>query len=132
MTQVTAAVIEREGKILACRRRVDQTHPRKWEFPGGKVEPGEEAAAALARELEEELGIRVEASQEITRYEYQYPGGAPLLLIFFRVERYAGAIENRIFAEVRWAGVAELGALDFLEGDVDFIRRLADGKLSEP
>ena len=130
MTTVTAALLERDGRILACRRRADQSHPLKWEFPGGKAEPGEEPLAALRRELEEELGIRIDAAEELTRYPYQYPGRLPILLIFYRVRQYAGPVENRIFAEVRWATPSELAALDFLEGDLDFVRRLADGKLS--
>ena len=54
MTTVTAAVIEREGRILICRRRADQDQPGKWEFPGGKLEDGEQPAEALRRELREE------------------------------------------------------------------------------
>ena len=132
MTTVTAAVIEGAGRILACRRRADQKHPLKWEFPGGKVEPGEEPLEALRRELDEELGIQVESAEEMARYPYQYPGRPPLLLIFYRVPHYAGVVRNRIFAELRWAAPRELPGLDFLEGDVDFVRRLADDKLSEP
>ena len=130
MTTVTAALIERDGLLLACRRRADQSHPLKWEFPGGKVEPGEDPPAALRRELEEELGIRIDYASEITRYPYQYPGRSPLLLIFYRVRHYTGPLDNRIFAEIRWVAPRELAALDFLEGDLDFVRRLADGKLS--
>lgn len=130
MTTVTAALIERDGLILACRRRADQSHALKWEFPGGKVESGEDPPAALRRELEEELGIRVDSAHEITRYPYQYPGRPPLLLIFYRVADYTGPLVNRIFAEIRWAAPRELAALDFLEGDLDFVRRLVDGKLS--
>src|SRR6478672_4985304 len=70
MLQVVAAIIEREGRILICRRTAEQSHALKWEFPGGKVEPGETADEAVRRELEEELGITEAAGQEITRYEY--------------------------------------------------------------
>jgi 8-oxo-dGTP diphosphatase len=132
MITVIAAVLERDGQVLACRRRADQSHPLKWEFPGGKVEPGEQPLAALRRELQEELGVRVAGAREMTRYVFQYPGGPPLLLIFFRVGVYTGAVENRIFQEIRWASPADLQQLDFLEGDLDFIRCLADGKLSGP
>ncbi len=128
MLTVTAAVIEREDRILAGRRRPDQKHPLKWEFPGGKVEPGEDPAAGLRRELAEELGIQVEDAAEIARYPYQYPGRPPILLIFYRVLRYAGHIENLVFHEIRWARREELAALDFLEGDADFVRRLAAGE----
>jgi 8-oxo-dGTP diphosphatase len=132
MRTVVAAVIEREGQVLVCRRRADQKHPLKWEFPGGKVEDGEEPAEALRREVSEELGIGVEGAEEITRFPFQYPGRPPILLVFYRVPRYSGAIENRDFHELRWATPEELPDLDFVEGDVEFVRRLARDKLAGP
>lgn len=123
---VVAAVIERDGKVLVCRRRADaRRHPLKWEFPGGKVEPGEAPRAALARELDEELGIRAVIGDEIASFPYQYPDRAPILLKFFRVHEYAGAMENREFSEVIWEAKANLASYDFLEGDVAFVRELA-------
>lgn len=127
MTTVVAGLIERDGQILICQRRAGQQHPLKWEFPGGKVEAGEDPTEALRRELNEELGIEIEASDEITRFDYQYPDRDPILLIFFRVRRYSGGIINRIFAEIRWAAPAELPQFDFLEGDIAFVRQLAAG-----
>jgi 8-oxo-dGTP diphosphatase len=127
MTTVVAGVIERNGLILICRRRAGQQHPLKWEFPGGKVEAGEEPGEALRRELNEELGIVIEAPAELTRFHYQYPGRQPILLIFFRVPRHSGSVINRIFAEIRWAAPADLPQFDFLEGDVAFVRELAAG-----
>jgi 8-oxo-dGTP diphosphatase len=121
MVQVVAAIIEREGRILICRRTREQTHSLKWEFPGGKLEPGETPEQALARELEEELGLRDAAGQEITRYEFCYPGKNPILLIFFRVTSFVGEPRNLIFHEMRWEAPAQLAAFDFVEGDVQFI-----------
>ncbi|MBI3695439.1 MAG: (deoxy)nucleoside triphosphate pyrophosphohydrolase [Acidobacteria bacterium] len=128
MTTVTAAVIERDGWLLVCRRRADQSHPLKWEFPGGKVEPGEDPVVALGRELQEELGITAEGVEEITRFPYQYPGRPPILLIFFRVSSYSGVAENRIFDQIQWVAPQQLPQLDFLEADIDFVRRLAHAK----
>jgi len=122
MTQVVAAIIEREGRILICRRKPEQSHPLKWEFPGGKVEPDETPAAALNRELQEELDIRDAAGDEITRYEYAYPGKNPILLIFFRVQQFQGEPRNLIFQEMRWEPPHKLSEFDFVEGDLDFIR----------
>jgi len=122
---VAAAVMERDGRILACRRRTDQVHAGKWEFPGGKVEPGEEIADALRRELREELGIEARIGPEITRYEYAYPGKKPLLLVFYRVTQWTGEIEFDQFWEARWEPPQNLPNLDFLEGDVDFVQTLA-------
>src|SRR5436305_9437449 len=101
MLQVVAAILERDGRILICRRTPHQSHPLKWEFPGGKVEPGETPEAALARELEEELGIFGAAGEEIMRYEYCYPGKSPIELIFSRVTRCSGAPHNMIFGDMR-------------------------------
>ena len=122
MLQVVAAILQREGRILICRRKPEQSHPLKWEFPGGKVEDGESPAGALSRELEEELGIRGAIGNEIARYEYAYPGKHPILLIFFRVEEFEGEPHNLIFHEIRWEPPHNLGEFDFLEGDLDFIR----------
>ena len=122
MLQVVAAIVEREGRVLICRRRPDQSHPLEWEFPGGKVETGETPAQALARELEEELGIPGAAGEEIARYEYVYSGKDPIQLIFIRVTRYAGEPRNLIFHEMRWEPPARLGDFDFVKGDTEFIR----------
>lgn len=125
MVQVVAAIIEREGRILICRRTARQSHALKWEFPGGKVEPGESPEGGLARELDEELALRDVTATEITRYEYTYPGKAPILLIFFRVTGYAGEPENRIFEEIRFEAPARLPDFDFVEGDTRFLQELA-------
>jgi 8-oxo-dGTP diphosphatase len=121
VTNVVAAVVERDGKILICRRRADQPHPLKWEFPGGKLEPGESPEAALVRELNEELGIEAGSGTEIMRYEFAYPGKSPILLIFLKVETWQGEIENRIFETILWEGREALPTYDFLEGDRPFL-----------
>lgn len=125
MTVVVAAVIERDGRVLIGQRKPGKWHSLKWEFPGGKVEPGEAPAAALVRELEEELGIRAEIGPQLADYQYTYPGRPPIRLIFFRVTAFNGDIENRDFHDIRWEARERLPAIDFLEGDVDFVRALA-------
>ena len=92
-----------------------------WEFPGGKVEADETPEAALIRELEEELGIQGAAGDLITRYPFAYPGKAPIELIFFRVRHFSGEPQNLIFHDLRWHPRFELAALDFVEGDREFI-----------
>ncbi len=124
MTEVVAGVIEDDGKILICRRRKDQAHPLKWEFPGGKLEPGESPEAALVRELREELGIEATAGPEVMRYEFTYAGKKPILLIFRKVDAWRGQIENRIFEEILWARPDGLEGYDFLEGDARFLEFL--------
>ncbi len=108
MTEVVAGLLEDDGKILICRRRRDQAHPLKWEFPGGKREPGESPEAALVRELSEELGIDASAGPELMRYEFSYAGKKPILLIFRRVAAWRGEIENRILKKFMWVRREEL------------------------
>ncbi len=122
MTTVVAAVIEREGRVLIAQRKRTGQHPLKWEFPGGKVEPGEAPEAAVVRELEEELAIRARVEGEIMRYEYRYPGRTPILLIFYRVTEFAGDPQNLDFEQIAWVERGRLGEYDFLEGDTEFIR----------
>ncbi len=122
MLQVVAGVIECDGRVLICRRTAKQSHPLQWEFPGGKVEAGEAPADALARELEEELAIRGARGREITRYEYSYPGKAPVELIFIRVTGFEGEPTNLIFHEMRWEPWQSLPDFDFVEGDRDFLQ----------
>jgi 8-oxo-dGTP diphosphatase len=125
MTTVVAAVIERAGSILIAQRKRSGHHALKWEFPGGKVEPGEAPEAALARELEEELAIHARVEREIMRYEYQYPGRSPILLIFYRVTVFTGEPKNLDFEQIAWVSRADLRDFDFLEGDVEFIGKYA-------
>lgn len=82
MKQVVAAVITRNGKVLICQRTKDQPMPLKWEFPGGKIESGEGHSAALARELDEELGIAATIGEKVTTIQHHYKkGGAVELLL---------------------------------------------------
>jgi len=86
------------------------------------VEPGETPEQALARELEEELGIVGAAGQVIMRYQHTYPGRDTITLIFFRVREFGGEPRNVIFHEMRWEPPAKLAEFDFVEGDAQFIR----------
>ncbi len=116
--------MEREGKILVCQRRAGGPHSLKWEFPGGKVEPGEVLTAALVRELREELGIEARIGREVARYEYSYAGKNPILLVFFSVDEFSEAIENRVFEQVLWVDREAMPDYDFLEGDAEIVRLL--------
>jgi 8-oxo-dGTP diphosphatase len=122
---VVAAVIERDGKILACQRRKGGRHELKWEFPGGKLEAGENPPEALKRELREELGIAAVIGPEIARYQFAYPHKTPIELIFFRVTEFEGEIRNHVFEDLQWCPAPELPKLDFLEGDISFVNLLA-------
>ncbi len=130
MKQVVAALIIREDKILICQRTPHQTLPLKWEFPGGKIEPGEGQESALRRELQEELGIRAMIGAKIASITHTYDSGAAVELHFFLVQEFEGEVENRIFHDVRWALQEDLPEYDFLEADVALVRDIATGKLA--
>ncbi len=127
--QVTAALIVRGEEILCCQRTEYQALPLKWEFPGGKIEPGEDAPAALQRELEEELGILANVGREVTTLQHHYQNGNAVELHFFLVDQYEGEMQNRIFREIRWVDRRELPKLDFLDADRKLVQQLANGEL---
>src|SRR5579864_857663 len=121
MKRVVAALVVRAGKVLICQRTRHQPMPLKWEFPGGKIEPGETAEAALDRELEEELGIGARIGPKVATIRHSYKNGGSVELQFFLVNSFAGKVQNRIFRDVRWVERRELPQYDFLEADVALI-----------
>jgi 8-oxo-dGTP diphosphatase len=127
---VVAAVIERDGLVLICQRKTGR-HALKWEFPGGKVEPEEDFREALARELREELSIRASIGEELARHEVRYGTGPLIRLRFYRVTEFTGEPLNensrREFERIVWESKARLPQYDFLDGDIEFVRRLAAG-----
>ena len=126
---VVAALMIRGDEVLICQRRADQPMALQWEFPGGKIEPGESPEIALARELNEELGIDATIGSRVTHIRHNYRHGGAVDLQFFAVYEFRGEIENRIFKEVRWVKLEDLPTYDFLAADRGLIRDLAAGKL---
>jgi len=123
---VVAALVRDGGRVLMSRRRADQAMPNLWEFPGGKVEPGEHPEAALVREVREELGceLAIDRIEEIVFHAY--PEFDLYMLVYAgRIARgEAKAIE---VAEVAWVPAAALPALDLLPADYPLARKLAGG-----
>jgi 8-oxo-dGTP diphosphatase len=117
MTTIVAAIMVKDGKVLICQRKADQEFPFKWEFPGGKIEKGEETTAALRRELQEELGIEAEIGPEVARFGYNYPKKPRIMLIFFKVEKFEGKVTNHVFEQIRWVPPKTLSVYDLLEAD---------------
>lgn len=126
---VAAALILRGDEVFICQRRPDQPMALKWEFPGGKLEPGETAEQALVRELQEELGITARIGPSVINVRHTYRSGGAVDLQFFAVHEFEGTIQNIIFHDVRWVPLRELTSYDFLAADRNLIRDLAAGKL---
>ena len=122
----------RDGRILIGQRKKADSHGLKWEFPGGKIERGESPADALARELEEELGIQARIGREVVRYTWAYPRRATILLMFHFVTEFSGDPQSLAFERIEWETPQRLPDYDFLEGDLDFVRRLASGEFTFP
>ena len=127
MKLVAAALVVRGSEVLVCQRTRHQTMPLKWEFPGGKIEPGEQPADGLRRELEEELGILARIGEEVARIQHVYKNGGAVELRFFLVREFEGEVENRIFADVQWAERTRLPEFDFLQADQELVRKIAAG-----
>lgn len=132
MTRVAAGVAVRSGRALVCRRASGRPHAGKWEFPGGKVEPGESWRRALERELGEELGVRAAIGAELGGAVHRAPGLAPIEIRFFAIAEMRGALRWAHFAEVRWQPLDRLAELDFLEADRELVARLAAGLILLP
>ncbi|HSJ98835.1 MAG TPA: NUDIX domain-containing protein, partial [Myxococcota bacterium] len=124
LTEVAAAVIERPGEFLLAQRPEGKPYPGYWEFPGGKIEPGEDARAALARELAEELGIVVTtATPWITRvYAYTH---ATVRLHFFRVAAWEGEPRPLEDQDIRWQRVTAPDVAPMLPANAPVLAALA-------
>ena len=122
MLIVVAGVAQREGRLMICRRRPQASNGGKWEFPGGKIEPGESPEAALARELREELDIDVRVGRIADAVFCRYPS-RDVLVLFYRCEIAAGEPRTVDCDAVAWAAPQALGRYDFSGADRIFVDR---------
>jgi 8-oxo-dGTP diphosphatase len=124
---VVAALVRDGDRVLMSRRRADQPMPLLWEFPGGKVEPGEDPAVALAREVREELGCGVEVGRihEVVFHAY---AAFDLVMLVYGCTLTSGTPRAVEVAEVAWVEAARLPTLELLPADYPLAKKLATGE----
>jgi 8-oxo-dGTP diphosphatase len=114
--RVTAGILEENGLVLIARRKPGRHMGGKWEFPGGKIEPGETPEQSLARELQEELDVSARIGELLCRASYEGEG-VSLELLVYRVEGFEGSPALREHEEIRWVAPRELRHYDLADSD---------------
>ncbi len=123
MQKVTAALIERNGKVLLALRRAGKHMGPKWEFPGGKVDPGEDPQETLRRELEEEFGVQAEVGEFLgtTRFRRKR---IDLQILLYRISRLNGSLVLREHDAVRWVEPGRIQEYDLVDSDRKLLRKI--------
>jgi 8-oxo-dGTP diphosphatase len=121
---VTAAVVERDGKVLVARRRPELIAGGLWEFPGGKLEAGESPEQGLARELEEELGVAARVGERLCAVPFAGPAACFELLVY-RAELAGEPTRLTDHDALRWLAPAEMDEAEFSKPDRPVVRLLA-------
>jgi 8-oxo-dGTP diphosphatase len=120
---VVCAVIKQQDSYFIAQRSAKMKMPLKWEFPGGKVEPGESNAHAIIREIKEEFDLDIEVVQEHPYYLHDYPTFT-LQLTPVEVAIKDGTIVLKEHVAYKWVPAAELFSYDFSEGDIKIVKAL--------
>ncbi|MBN2452891.1 MAG: (deoxy)nucleoside triphosphate pyrophosphohydrolase [Candidatus Omnitrophica bacterium] len=120
---VTAAVIEKDGKILIAKRRKGDRHGGRWEFPGGKLNTGESPEDCLRREIKEELGVDIEIGEFVCKSAFRYML-VPLELLVYRARHISGTFRPLDHDELKWVYPSELKAYDFVKADEKVVDKL--------
>lgn len=119
---VIVDALDAPTRVLAAQRRDNGL----WEFPGGKVEPGESLAQALRRELDEELGVQVELGEELVAEHSAWPISETLELRLFFAQLESDAPDSGVdHSELRWLNQSELGSVEWMPADIEAIEQLA-------
>lgn len=129
---VVAAALTRHGRVLCAQRPQQGELPGLWEFPGGKIEPGEQPIDALRRELREELSVDVEIGDEVAQTTHAYPF-AEVTVTTFRCELRSPGVTLHVHQAAVWLAPSEFGTLEWAPADlpaVDALTRLLGEDLS--
>jgi mutator protein MutT len=124
MTEVAVAILRKDKKVLICQRKLGGRYALKWEFPGGKFEPGETIEQCLHRELREELSIEIHSIDHIETLAAYYDDGGLFNVAYCFVSGFDGEPRNNVFEQIRWVTIDELNELDLLEGNKPFVETL--------
>jgi 8-oxo-dGTP diphosphatase len=124
MKEVSVGIMHRNGLVLACQRRSTAKYPLQWEFPGGKIEPGETPVQALVRELHEELAITVRPGVRVALQEWDY-GDQKYRVHYYKVDSFEGEPVNHVFEAIKWVRPEELLQMNILKGNRGVVELLA-------
>lgn len=122
---VAAIILDGTGRFLIARRKKSGAQGGLWEFPGGTVEKGETHKEALARELLEELGLRVRVGDLLLSHGHDYPEGRILVHSYY-AELLGGSLRPVAHDEVRWVSTGEAAGCDLAPADVKVLKKLRD------
>jgi len=122
--EAAIAIIERDGCVLVAQRDHDTVLGGLWEFPGGKLLPGEDPRDAVRREVREEMDVEVEVLEELLALEHEYPYGR-VRLRCFHCRLVAGEPRPIASLRVQWTPVAELAELDFPPANTELLQLIA-------
>ncbi len=125
MEKVTAGIIEKDGKILIAKRKTGTCIGAHWEFPGGKLDPGETLEECLKRELKEELDIEVDVGEFFASSQFAC-GDNAIELMAYKVKYISGDIVLTDHEEVQWVGLSELRNYKFTLPDVPIVEKLLE------
>jgi len=114
--KVTAGILSRDGRVLIALRRPGKHMGGRWEFPGGKIEPGETPEQSLSRELREELDLRTRIGELLCSVPYE-GDGVSLELMVYRVDAFEGTPVLREHQEIRWVTPQELRSYELADSD---------------
>jgi 8-oxo-dGTP diphosphatase len=129
--KVTAAILEKDGRIIIAQRKRSDHLSGKWEFPGGKIEPGETPEACLARELKEEFEIDVAVGNHLGSTVYHYHH-ISIELMVYQASWVGGTITMNDHNAYRWVSVDQLTEFDFAPADIPFVDMLRRGQIDLP
>jgi 8-oxo-dGTP diphosphatase len=124
MTRAAVALLQQDRRVLVCQRKRNSRYGLTWEFPGGKLEPGESVEDCLRRELREELSIEIDSIGPTQSQHNRFADGGEFDVTYCFVPHFTGTPVNRVFEEIRWVTLDELRSLDILEGNKSLVSAL--------